>query len=168
LKVTYGVGFVQPLALLDPASGELVPPSADPLEVRRWIVGLTKRLLASGEKREMEVKHTFLEGMYVRELFIPKGTLLVGKMHKLPCVNVVSKGDISVLTETGSARVKAGYSVVSPAGIQKVGYAHEDTVFVNVFRTDETDPQKIDQAIAWEGFEGYEALTDGRTIEVIQ
>jgi hypothetical protein len=168
LKVTYGVGFMRPLALLDPTSGELVPPSADPLEVRRWIVGLTKRLLASGEKREMEVKHTFLDGMYVRELFIPKGTLLVGKMHKLPCVNVVSKGDISVLTETGSARVKAGYSVVSPAGIQKVGYAHEDTVFVNVFRTDETDPQKIDQAIAWEAFEGYEALTDGRTIEVIQ
>lgn len=164
MRVDYGLGFVKSPALvtLDPLSGEIVPPGADPMQVRRWIMNLTNTLLACSEKREMEVKHTFLNGMYMRELFIPKGTLLVGKIHKQPCINVVSKGDISVLTETGSARVKAGFSVVSPAGIQKVGYAHEDTVFLNVFRTDETDPEKIEQAIAWDGFDGYEALSDGR------
>lgn len=169
MKVIYGRGFVQPamplvadqdcVALIDPASGELIAPSGDPLRVRRWIFALGRKLLACGEKRELEVKHTFLDGVYMRELFIPKGTLLVGKPHKLPCMNLVSKGDISVLTESGSARVKAGYSVVSPAGIQKVGYAHEDTVFVNVFRTDETDEEKIEHAIAWE-VEAFEALTD--------
>jgi hypothetical protein len=142
------------LAWLDPASGEIVPPSTNPLLVRRWLIDLTDRMLATpGAQRELEVKHTFLDGMYMRELFIPKGTLLVGKIHKQPCMNLVSKGDISVLTESGSARVKAGYSVVSPAGIQKLGYAHEDTVFVNVFRTDETDPQRIEQVIAWDSYE---------------
>jgi hypothetical protein len=70
--------------------------------------GARQEAADGGEKREMEVKHTFLDGVYMRELFIPKGTLLVGKPHKLACVNVVSKGDISVLTESGSARVKAG------------------------------------------------------------
>lgn len=164
MRVTYGKGFTQSLSVLNEA-GEFILPSRDPLEVRQWIVALAKRMLASGEKRELEVKHTFLDGMYVRELFIPKGSLIVGKIHKQSCVNLVTKGDISVMTETGSARVKAGYSVVSPAGIQKVGYAHEDTIFVNVFRTDETDEQKIEQAIAWDGFEAYEALSDGRTIE---
>lgn len=167
MKVTYGRGFVAPvlpLVALDQATGELIAPSDDPLVVRQWIVALGRKLLTCGEKREMEVKHTFLDGIYMRELFIPKDTLLVGKPHKLACVNLVSKGDISVLTESGSARVKAGYSIVSPAGLQKVGYAHEDTVFVNVFRTDETDEEKIEQAIAWE-VEAFEALTDGRTIE---
>lgn len=159
MQVTYGLGFVKSPALvtLDQLSGEMVMPSDDPMEVRAWIINLTKTLL-TGEKRELPVKHTFLDGMYMRELFIPKGTLLVGKIHKTSCINVVSRGDISVMTETGSARVKAGYSIVSPAGIQKVGYAHEDTVFLNVFRTDETDPDKVEQAIAWSGFEGYAAL----------
>ena len=160
MKVNYGLGFVKSneLVMLDPLSGVMLLPSTDPMQVRRWIMELTNTLLACGEKREMEVKHTFLNGMYMRELFIPQGTLLVGKIHKQSCINVVSKGDISVMTETGSARVKAGFSIVSPAGIQKVGYAHEDTVFLNVFRTDETDPDKIDQVIAWDGFEGYEAI----------
>lgn len=142
----------EPLALLCPQSGEFMLPDMAPALVREYIALVAEKLLV-GEKRELEVKHTFLDGMYVRELFIPKGTLLVGKIHKQACVNIVSKGDISILTETGSARVKAGYSVASPAGIQKLGFAHEDTVFVNVFRTDETDPEKIEQAIAWDSYE---------------
>lgn len=132
----------------------------DPVVVRARIRKLTEDLLAlpQDEKREFEVKHSFLNGMYMRELFIPKGSLLVGKIHKLDCLNIVSKGDLSILTETGSARVTAGYSVVSPAGIQKVGYAHEDTVFVNVFRTDEADVEKIEDVVAFSGYEEFERL----------
>lgn len=132
----------------------------DPAIVRERIKKLTNDLLAlpAGEKREFEVKHTFLNGMYMRELFIPKGSLLVGKIHKLECLNIVSKGDISILTETGSARVTAGYSVVSPPGLQKVGFAHEDTVFVNIFRTDETDVERIEDVVAWDSYESFERL----------
>jgi len=163
MRLTYGAGF-QPLAVavegkplvrLDPLTGELVCPFTEPLQVRAWIVALARRLMV-GETKELDIKHTFLDGMYMREMFIPKGTLLVGKVHRQACINVVSKGDISVLTETGSARVKAGYSIVSPAGIQKVGFAHEDTVFVNVFRTDETDPEKVESVVAIDPNEGVD------------
>jgi hypothetical protein len=140
-----------PVAMLD-QRGEFILRSTEPALVREYIQRVTACLM-EGQTVELEVKHTFLEGMYMRELFIPRGTILVGKIHKLPCLNVVSRGDISILTETGTARVRAGYSVPSPAGLQKLGYAHEDTVFVNVFRTDETDPEKIEQAIAWESYE---------------
>lgn len=137
----------RPLVAIDPKSGELVCPVKEPHQVRAWIRRVAQVML-QGETREMEVKHTFMNGIYMREMFIPKGTLLVGKVHRLECINVVSKGDISILTETGSARVKAGYSVVSPSGIQKMGYAHEDTVFINIFRTDETDPKKVEDIVA--------------------
>ncbi len=152
-----------PLLPIDAATGLIVPPQGGPVEVRAWIRELTEKLLALpvAEKREFEVKHTFLNGMYMRELFIPKGSLLIGKIHKLPCLNVVSKGDISVLTESGSARVTAGYSVQSPAGIQKVGYAHEDTVFINVFRTDETDAATIEDAIAFDSYEAAQITHEG-------
>lgn len=143
------------LLTTDPGTGLIVMPSTDRLEVRAWLMDLTNHLLALPveDKREFEVKHTFLNGMYMRELFIPKGSLLVGKVHKMPCINIVSSGDISVLTEFGSARIKAGYSNTSPAGIQKLGIANEDTVFINIFRTDETDVSKIEDVIAYPSYE---------------
>jgi len=101
----------------------------------------------------LQVEHNVADGIYTRKLFIPKGCMLVGKIHKKQCMNIVAKGDITVMTETGCARVQAGYTVQSPAGIMKVGYAHEDTIFINVFRTDETDIAKIEEEIASESFE---------------
>lgn len=140
-------------------NGEIVMPAATQAEVRSWMMKFTNQLLSllPEQKIDFDVKHTFLNGMYMRELFIPKGSVLVGKVHKLPCMNIVSKGDISILTELGSARITAGHSAMSPPGIQKLGIANDDTVFVNVFRTDETDVNKIEDEIAFSSYEeaGY-------------
>jgi len=154
MKVTYGSGFVmtRPGALLVLKDGEVVfnVPDKSPAAIRKQIRAWTKNLLdlPAGEQRDFEVVHTLIDGVYTRTLFIPKGSMLVGKIHLKECVNIVAKGDISVLTETGSGRFKAGHVAVSQPGIQKVGYAHEDTVFINVFRTDETDIAKIEAEVA--------------------
>lgn len=167
ISVKYGKGFdvIAPLVSIDADTGEIIVPSGGPDAVRDWIVSLTQRLLAapSGEKREFDVEHTIKDGMYMRKLFIPKGSLIIGKIHKVGCLNIVAMGDISIATESGSARVKAGYTVPSPAGLQKVGYAHENTIFINVFRTDETEISTIEQAIAWDSYEaaGYMKITEG-------
>ena len=121
-------------------------PAAIRAQIRAWTQSLLD--LPAAEQREFEVHHTLIDGVYTRTLFIPKGSVLVGKVHLKECVNIVAKGDISVLTETGMGRFKAGHVAVSGSGIQKVGYAHEDTVFINVFRTDETDIEKIEAEVA--------------------
>jgi hypothetical protein len=132
----------------------------DPLVARAQIRALTEKLLAlpASDQADFPVEHVLVDGMYMRKLFIAKGRLLVGKIHLKECINFVEKGDISVMTETGSARVKAGFNLVSPAGIQKVGYAHEDTIFINVFRTDETDIDKIEAEIATEDYDALVAI----------
>lgn len=124
---------------LSPETGAIIPPGRSPEEIRTWIACLIKAMTddPSGHN-DFQLKHTFLNGVYMREMFIPKGTLVVGKIHKMDCLNIVSKGDVCILTEMGSARLAEGFTSASPAGIQKVAYAHEDTVFVNVFRTDAT------------------------------
>lgn len=151
----------QSLLLVDQISGEvsLNYTGEDPLIIRAKIMQLKDELMAMpGEHIEMPVEHVFANGMYMRKLFIPKGALLVGKIHKKECINIVAKGDISVLTETGGMRVAAGFTVVSPAGLQKVGLAHEDTVFINVFLTDETDIEKIEDLVACESHEALENI----------
>lgn len=135
---------------LSPETGAIIPPAETPAEIGAWIERLTNAMLSDPDAHnDFQLKHTFLDGMYVREMFIPKGTLLIGKAHRLSCMNIVSKGDISILTPMGSARVCSGYSGASPPGTQKVGFAHEDTVFVNVFRTDVTDQATIEDVVAF-------------------
>lgn len=127
-------------------------PDRSPSAIRKQITDLKNQLLAlpDGDKAEFDVQHMLIGGVYTRSLYIPKGKILVGKIHLKECINIVSKGDISVLTENGAGRFKAGDIAVSNPGIQKLGYAHEDTIFVNVFRTDETDIAKIEAEIATE------------------
>lgn len=126
----------------------------DPLVARSQILALKDKLLSlpASDQADFPVEHTLVDGMYMRRLFIAKGRLLIGKIHLKSCINFVEKGDISVMTETGSKRVQAGFALVSPAGIMKVGFAHEDTMFINVFRTDETDLDKIEAEIATEDY----------------
>jgi hypothetical protein len=118
-------------------------------EMRRAILDLKDGLL-KGEAVDFETEHVVNDGTYTRILHIPKGSLLVGKIHLKSCVNLVTKGDISLLTEFGAKRVQAGFHGVSRAGVMKAGYAHEDTIFVNVFRTDKTDLAEIEAEIASE------------------
>jgi hypothetical protein len=128
----------------------------DRLTTRANIAALQASMADSPDAVELPFTETLVDGLYTRTLLIPKGCTLVGKIHKKPCVNIVAKGDISIATETGQMRVQAGYTVTSPAGIQKVGYAHEDTIFINVFRTDETDIGKIEADLIAPNFDALE------------
>lgn len=105
----------------------------------------------------LEVVHHFAAGLYARELRIPKGTVLTGKIHRLENFNVVSKGDISVLTQEGIRRVCAGTHMVSPPGTKRVGYAHEDTVWTTFHVTDEKDVEVIESIFIAPDFAALES-----------
>jgi hypothetical protein len=94
---------------------------------------------------DLPVTHYFSKGVYARALFIPKGTVLTGKIHKYAQLNILSQGEISVLTEDGIKRVKAPFHVVSPPGTKRIAYAHEDCVWTTIHGTDETDLEKIEE-----------------------
>lgn len=98
------------------------------------------------EQLDLPVRHHFERGVYARELFIPKGTLLTGKIHKYPQINILSRGDISVLTPAGIQRLKAPPAVIiaAPAGTKRIAYAHADTVWTTIHGTDERNLDKIE------------------------
>lgn len=93
---------------------------------------------------EVPVVHYFANGVYAREITIKAGTLLTGKVHKTEHLNIVSKGEITVWTETGMKRVKAPFTMVSKPGTKRVGFAHEDTVWTTIHGTHETDLVKLE------------------------
>lgn len=93
---------------------------------------------------DMPVTNHFSHGVYARELFIPAGTVLTGKIHKLDSLNVLLSGEIAVLTNEGVKRVQAGFVEVSPPGTKRIGYAVTDCRWLTVHGTHETDLEKIE------------------------
>lgn len=123
------------------------------LSMREKILAI-EEMMRSMPQVDFKVKHHFSDGVYARELFIPKGTLLTGKIHKYTNLNIMSQGDISVLTDDGIKRVQAPFTIVSPPGTKRIAYAHEDTVWTTIHGTGETDLDVIEEIfIAQDEFE---------------
>lgn len=93
---------------------------------------------------ELPVRHFFTKGLYARQLFIPKGTMAVGKIHRFAHLNVISKGAIMVVSEDGERLIEAPYTWESPPGAKHAGFALEDTIWMTFHPTDETDVDKIE------------------------
>lgn len=104
--------------------------------------------------------HTFVDGAYVRKITMPKGLLLTSKIHKICHPYFIMKGDVSVLTEEGTKRIKAPYAGVTPAGTKRLIYVHEETEWITVHVTKETDLGKIEDEIISKDY----AELDNKTI----
>ena len=114
------------------------------------LVAVVEHCMALGEPAQNEPCHRFSDGVYARELFIGAGELIVGKKHKTEHFNIISKGDISIATQEGVMRVEAPYTFVSKAGIQKIVYAHTDTVWTTIHKTDLTDIPTLEREMVEE------------------
>ena len=89
------------------------------------------------------VVHHFAQGVYAREIVIPAGTVVTGRVHKQSQVNILSAGEMIVTTDEGSVRVTAPFTVVSPPGTKRAAYTLTECVWTTVLGTDLTDEQVI-------------------------
>lgn len=99
--------------------------------------------LAKLPQLDLETEHHFADGLYGRELRIPAGTALTGKVHAGKHINVMY-GDITVWTDDGMKRLTGWHVLVSAPGTKRVGYAHADTVWMTVHASEETDLKKLE------------------------
>lgn len=98
------------------------------------------------------VQHHFAPGQYAREIFIPQGSLIVGKRHVHAHVNILSLGKVMVFSEHfGLQEMQAPYTFVSPPGTKRVIAALEDTIWTTVHVTDKTDLSEIEAELIQEG-----------------
>ena len=122
-----------------------------------------------GDNEKCPLKHLFGDGIYVRSIFIPKGMLIVGKIHKHSHPNFLMLGNVSVVTESGGIeRLKAPHATISPAGTKRVVYAHEDTVWITCHVTDETDLVKIEEQVIAKSYNELDDNFKAQVLEVIK
>lgn len=90
--------------------------------------------------------HHFCTGMYARELTIPAGMLIVGKIHKHDHFLFVLSGKAEIASEFGKEIVETGHFSISKAGVKRVVLAIEDTKFMTIHsnKYDSTDLDVIE------------------------
>ena len=89
-------------------------------------------------------EHFFIPGVYVRWLFRPADTLIVGKVHKKEHIYVVCSGEVTVIGEGYKERIIGPRVMVSRPGTKRAVYSHTEATCMTVHRTDETDLDKIE------------------------
>lgn len=102
----------------------------------------------------MPLKHSFAHGIYCREIFMPKGTLVVGKIHRYSHPNFLLQGIVVVASERdGVVRLQAPQMWISPALTKRTVFVEEDARWVTVHATTETDLEKVEESLVAPTFE---------------
>ncbi len=119
--------------------------------------------VASLPPAEAPVTHHFAPGVYAREMLIPAGVMLTGKIHKTEHLNIISAGRILVIGMDGSQKeVVAPAAFVSKPGTRRAGLAIEDTTWTTIHPTQHTDLALIEDEV----IEKYDnPLLNGRALQ---
>ena len=142
-----------------------VEKKASSADMRAKVVALEQKMIEGGDEGtfllyELPVKHHFSQGVYGREMVIPKGTIVTGKIHKYTQLNILLCGELSVLTEDGVKRIKPPFVVVSPPGTKRIAFAHEDSRWLTIHGTEETDVDKIEEKFIAQTEQEYLAFVE--------
>jgi hypothetical protein len=131
----------------------------------RDVVGAIKEAaLAANDPIEIPIRHHFSPGVYAREMVMPKGSLVVGKIHRFGQLNILSGGEVSLISQDGAVRVKAPYTFVGTPGAQRMIYAHEEATWTVIHGTELTDVNEIEEAFIAKSY-GDLYLSSSRTLE---
>jgi len=100
-------------------------------------------------KANLPVRHHFSSGIYVREIFMPAGSRVIGKKHKTRHLNIVISGKITIWTAQGRMDLTGPCVFESMAGTQKVVYMHTDCIFmtVHVNKDNERSDGRIEEMV---------------------
>jgi hypothetical protein len=135
------------------ASVSLPPLVVDqtPAEIRAGVTDLAEALKTYPQE-DLPVQHEFLDGVYMRTVFMKADTIIIGKIHKQEHVAIISKGAATVLTEHGVLKITAPYIFKSPPGARRALLIHEDMVWTTVHRSDHTDLDRLEEQLIAKDF----------------
>jgi hypothetical protein len=91
-----------------------------------------------------EEKHHFGPNIYIKEVTMPAGALIIGKPHRMEHLCNMVSGRMFILQDDGSKKeLVAPMTFMAKPG-RKVAYIVETVVFQNIYSTSETDIEKLE------------------------
>ena len=115
-----------------------------------------EKVLLNEVQVDCPVKHYQVDGVYVRSMFIPAGTLLTGKIHNFENIAILAQGTIRISNGTESYVISAPHVMVDKPGVKRIGYAETDVTFITVHKTVNTEIEAIEKELVSATFEEYQ------------
>jgi len=134
--------------------------------IEDYIVSIADGVNIVGNGKELvypdfwEYKHSFAEGIYIREMTMKKGQIVFSAIHKHSYPFFLLSGSLAISSENGVEVFLAPHYVVTPEGTKRVGYAIEDSIVVTVHANpsnteDLKEIEKMNVVFEWEEYEEY-------------
>ena len=107
---------------------------------------------------ECPEENFFGPNVYIKQVTMPAGSVIIGKSHKIEHIcNMISGRMILVDSNGDKKELIAPMTFVAPKG-RKVAYIVETVVFQNIFSTNETDLDKLENMIV----DNSDSLLEGK------
>lgn len=110
-------------------------------------------------------RHFFAPGVYLREIFMPAGSIFTGRIHKHEHLSIIHSGKVTTVTQDGVVTIDVGpgdppYVMVAPPGIKRALYMHTDVRWscIHLNPTNERDEAKLEEMITAGSFAEFEQL----------
>lgn len=132
-----------------------------PLAIRSAVQALHEHIQRYCENmpQACPVRNFFAPGQYCREITIPKGMVVIGRIHKHSHINIITKGCAYVLTpQRGLEFLQAPCTFVSDEATQRMVMPIEDITWTTVHCTNCTDPDEVIAEITVPSFDALELL----------
>ena len=103
------------------------------------------------------LKHTFADGIYVRQMDMKAGSVVIGAIHNHLHVWFLLSGKLEVAKEDSIEEFIAPCYVLANPGSKRVIYAVEDSIFINVHKnpTNTENINELEEEIVSKTFEEY-------------
>ena len=109
-------------------------------------------LLVSTSLLKFNMLHNFSDGLYAKEIVLPKGAFAVQHKHTYDHLSILAKGKVQVLFEGELSKVfEAPACINIVKNLNHSIMALEDSVWYCIHATDETDVEHIDEVLIKEG-----------------
>jgi hypothetical protein len=156
-------------------NGEVVPHGIPREEMRERILQFQSKMMAAQEAGEVDkcdinetfpLRHFFAPNTYAREMTLPAGNWIIGKIHKHAHLNIITKGRVAVITEDGVMHVSGHHTFVSLPGTKRLVMILEETVWTTVHVTDKTDLAEIEDEVIAKSYDDLLTLENSTVKEL--
>lgn len=124
-----------------------------------------------GDSDNCPLFHSFADGIYVREIFIPAGSVITGKIHKHAHPNFLLSGTVDVVTEhEGTQRLIGPMSMISKAGTKRALHCLTDCWWATIHAnpTNTQDLQELEKIVIAKDYEEYEQFIQLKENKIVK
>jgi len=116
---------------------------------RQLVVDAQEELAQLPQASGMSTKHLFVAGLYCRHMFIPAGTVIVGKEHKTDHFLIGCSGKLLVMGQGRDYLLQPGDVIPSSEGTKRLVVALTDVIALNIHKTTKTSTEGLEEELMY-------------------